>query len=160
VIQRVPNKSLERTGLNFASTRAHPAPAAQRWRSAGRMTTISKLLVAVLVLAPFRSTAEQPTPVSLIVDAEDQNCESNEDCEIVGTSCSSCECGAPVNRSFRREYEIRLAELCRDYSGPVCRCKCPTPFALCEKQTCVLSAVEVPNKAVPADAAKGPPPRG
>jgi hypothetical protein len=76
----------------------------------------------------------------LKIDPLDQRCVQAADSVIVGTTCSACQCGVPVNRATRLDYEVQLTELCRDYSGPVCRYRCATPFAICRDGTCVLSA--------------------
>ena len=62
--------ALERTGLNFASSRAHPAPAAQRWRSAGQNRSMQRALLLFLATLQIMACgvarrAEEISPVEL-----------------------------------------------------------------------------------------------
>ena len=76
----------------------------------------------------------------LVVAPEDQACESDAECVIVSTRCSTCECGAPVRTRHARAYAERYRALCEHYHGGVCEYSCPTPFTICRDHRCVLSA--------------------
>ena len=75
----------------------------------------------------------------LAIDPHHRECGSDADCIVVASHCSSCECGAPVNRRFRNHYERQYRELCDGYSGAVCEFYCPTPHSRCIEESCELS---------------------
>jgi hypothetical protein len=77
----------------------------------------------------------------LTIDPRHRECESDADCIVVSSHCSTCECGAPVNRRFRALYEKRYRDLCREYEGEVCDFYCSTPHSRCIEESCDLSQV-------------------
>jgi hypothetical protein len=98
------------------------------------------LSVVATILMGCAAGSVTQRPQALRIDPLDQRCVQVADCVIVGTTCSACECGIPVNRATRLSYEAKLAELCREYAGPVCRYACATPFATCREGECALTA--------------------
>jgi len=75
----------------------------------------------------------------VVVSIEDQTCIVDSDCTIVGTLCSTCECGVPVNKVHEQKYIDQYGDLCQDYQGPACDFLCETPFIRCVDNQCVLS---------------------
>ena len=94
-------------------------------------------LMAALGLPPLVGALDVE---QLSVMSIDQRCEVDDDCVIVSTDCSTCECGAPINRIYEQVYIERYQVLCENYRGGVCEFYCRTPFAACENNQCVLSA--------------------
>ena len=92
------------------------------------------------------STPQEPRISSGVaqVDAEDQVCETDIDCERVETHCNDCSCGAAVNRDSVQKYNDLYGETCRNYRGAVCEFYCETPFPRCVNNRCVLSAEKGP----------------
>jgi len=99
-------------------------------------------LISVVATVLMGCAAGFPTQnlQALKVEPLDRRCIQVADCVIVGTTCSACECGTPVNRATRPSYEAKLSELCRNYAGPACRYSCTTPFATCREGECALTA--------------------
>jgi hypothetical protein len=77
-------------------------------------------------------------PLRLTIEPTDQNCESSEECVLVWTDCSTCDCGTPVHRHHQEKYQKAYRELCVDYSGPVCEIYCPPAELICEQGVCTI----------------------
>jgi len=87
----------------------------------------------------LKGVARESAAYQLTIDPRHRECESDTDCIVVSSHCSTCECGASVNRRFRNHYEEKYRELCDGYSGPVCEFYCPTPHSRCIEESCRLS---------------------
>ncbi len=69
---------------------------------------------------------------TVVIDNSIKNCESDEDCILVYTSCSS-DCGVPINSKFKEKLDALTEEVCYNYSGPHVDRACPPKKLKCEK---------------------------
>jgi hypothetical protein len=74
----------------------------------------------------------------LTLEPADQTCESSEECVLVWTDCSTCDCGTPVNQRHQPKYRMAYQDLCADYQGPVCEMYCPPAELVCEQGMCII----------------------
>ena len=111
-----------------------------------RATTALKwiLAIAVFLLAGcslnslFGGTSRDYGPSAVEVAAVHQACDTADDCVLVYTDCSTCDCGTPVNRAHEELYLELYLETCRDYTGPVCEMYCPEAALLCLEGQCKI----------------------
>ena len=111
-----------------------------------KAVSLARLLIPIFVVCGilYLFFALSPKQVdggngTLIVDPADRVCQTDDDCAIVSTRCSNCECGVPVNKEYMGKYENAWRQLCHDYHGGVCEYNCPTPYARCVERQCLLS---------------------
>ena len=81
-------------------------------------------------------------PLQLKIEPPDQTCESSNECVLVWTDCSTCDCGTPVNQRHEQKYQLAYQELCVDYEGPVCEMYCPPAELVCEQGMCIMLTEE------------------
>ncbi len=81
-------------------------------------------------------------PLQLTIEPIDQACESSEECVLVWTDCSTCDCGTPVNRQHQEKYQMAYRELCVEYVGPVCEIYCPPAELMCAQGVCTIMIEE------------------
>ena len=60
------------------------------------------------------------TVSELDVEINDQICTNDADCIRVQNTCSSCECGVPVNKIHEQKYIEKIRKICENYHGGVC----------------------------------------
>jgi hypothetical protein len=83
------------------------------------------------------SSASSPPPAqTLKVDPLDQTCAGDGDCTMTMTRCS-CHCGEPINKSHWQKYLKARDEMCKAYSGPMCKMSC-AGAPKCVAGTCQL----------------------
>lgn len=72
----------------------------------------------------------------ITVSDADKGCDVDEDCVLVGYTCSFCDCGEPVNRTHQERYHEMLQLECVDYVGGVCSIMCPPTEIKCVDKVC------------------------
>jgi hypothetical protein len=104
------------------------------------------LIFAVSCTKKSPSGVEQtPTPAApveekadlgpaLEIDPADRVCSEDSDCEVIGTHCS-CSCGEGVNKTQSHKYSGKLDELCKGYSGKMCKMLC-NGVIRCQREVC------------------------
>lgn len=92
------------------------------------------IIILFLLNVSQRTHTSEPHNASPIGPNE-LYCEQDSDCTLVGISCSSCDCGNPVNIKYKEYYDQQLQEECEGYDGPVCDMNCPYNVR-CIRNTC------------------------
>ena len=88
----------------------------------------------------FRNRSDSaPTESKLEVFLNDKNCESDADCIIIPTKCSSCGCGEPINKIYEDTYKDKFKKLCENYRGAMCEYCCPTIYIACINKICIVT---------------------
>ena len=66
----------------------------------------------------------EPLP-KIEIAAEDRVCMSDKDCIVISDQCS-CSCGAGITKTSKNieAYKTKLDELCKSYSGKMCKKLC------------------------------------
>ena len=94
---------------------------------------------ACQVTDPIRSDGGgEEGPRQLTIEPADQTCESSNECVLVWTDCSTCDCGTPVNQIHEQKYQRAYQDLCVDYEGPVCEMYCPPVELQCDQGVCIV----------------------
>ena len=69
-----------------------------------------------------------------------RQCERDDDCSFVETSCSSCCQFKGINKKNEKDfYATLLKPACSDYTGPVCDCAGDLVFPVCKNGHCQYS---------------------
>lgn len=59
----------------------------------------------------------------LYIDISDRSCKVDEDCIMAMIKCS-CDCGIPINKIYLNKYLNKQNEMCKSYTGPMCKMQC------------------------------------
>ena len=95
----------------------------------------------------FANSCAVPGDVDEIeIDPAHQVCASDEDCALVITHCSTCDCGTAINGSYEELYNDLLFQACRNYSGGVCEMDCPPSELACISGTCSILIGATPSE--------------
>ena len=73
----------------------------------------------------------------VVIDDNDKMCISAQDCVLVWTDCSACECGTPINQQHAAKVKEAYEAMCTNYRGPVCDMACPEVELDCIENLCV-----------------------
>ena len=76
-------------------------------------------------------------PAEVRIDPAHQACVAADDCILLYTDCSGCDCGTALNKAYETEYREIKQNLCSDYRGPVCEVYCPPSQPKCLSGKCV-----------------------
>lgn len=95
------------------------------------------LLVGLLLLISACKVENKATEVT--VNEDHKYCESDDDCTSVQTKCNGCEClGKAINKEYLEEYQLKYAEMCEGYNGPVCDLMCALAYVKCVDNKCSI----------------------